>query len=174
MLTTLFKPLNRRRLFGLISLFSFGLIAYAVYAQYYQGAEPCPLCIVQRVIYALTSLISLVALLHNCRAWGNSIYAGLLLLNNGFGIKIAYHHLWLQNLPAEQWPASCGMPLSILYKKIPLSGFIHTILSGSAECAAVDWKILGISGTFLSLCCFILLSTVAVYILIWPQAKVKL
>ena len=29
------------------------LIAYAIYTQLYQGLEPCPLCIFQRIAYAL-------------------------------------------------------------------------------------------------------------------------
>ena len=40
------------------------LIAYAIYTQLYQGLEPCPLCIFQRIAYAALGLVFLVGGLH--------------------------------------------------------------------------------------------------------------
>lgn len=153
--SSLFTKISQRMIFGLTFLLCYGALAFAVYAQYFNGAEPCPLCIVQRIVYAIIGLISLIAFVHNPKSYGNIIYGIIILALAVFGAKLAYHHMWLQSLPPEQWPASCGMPLSVLYKRVPLGGFIRTILSGSAECAMVTWKMFGISAVLLSFCGYV-------------------
>ena len=162
----LFTPKNNRFIFCLIILASFGSVAFALFSQYHDLVEPCPLCIAQRVIYFLIGLVAIFAFFHKSLSFPSKVYALILLAIAAFGAKVAYHHVWLQSLPPEQWPASCGMPLSVLYKQIPLTGFIHTILSGTAECAMINWKVFGISGPFLSLCNFILIALLALYPLI--------
>lgn len=154
--TNLFQRLSPRLFFSLVCLLCVTALGTAIYSQYFNGADPCPLCIAQRIVYFAIGIISLVAAIHNPKKWGNAIYGIFLLGLVIFGIKIAYHHVWLQSLPPSEWPASCGMPLEILYKKVPLSGFIHTILSGSAECAMVTWKVWGISAPLISLSGYII------------------
>lgn len=173
MLSSLFRSLSPRLIFGLIFVSAATAVAFALYAQFYQGAEPCPLCIAQRVFYTLIALFAMCAALHNCKTWGNFIYAIIILAIALFGAKIAHHHVWLQSLPPEQWPASCGMPLEILYKKVPLSGFIKTVLTGTAECAAVDWKVFGISGPLISMYGYILIALMTIYILIPRKSLIK-
>lgn len=173
MLSSLFRSLSPRLTFGLIFVSSAFAVAFALYAQLYQGADPCPLCIAQRVFYTLIAFFALCALFNNCKSWGNLIYAIIILGIALFGVKIAHHHVWLQSLPPEQWPASCGMPLEILYKKVPLSGFIKTVLTGTAECAAVDWKIMGISGPLASMYGYIFITLMAIYALIPRKRLIK-
>ena len=49
-------------LFGF--LVSVAILAYAVFAQYGQMFEPCPLCIFQRVALAATGLVAFVGAIH--------------------------------------------------------------------------------------------------------------
>lgn len=165
----LFNIVTRRIAFGIIFLFCLLSITYAYYAQFRYGVEPCPLCIAQRIIYGAIGVVSLVAFIHNTRRAGNWGYGIILIGISLLGIKTAYHHVWLQQLPPDQLPTSCGMPLSILYKKIPLSGFIHTILSGSAECALVNWNIFGIAAPLVSMYGYIVLALASLYVLICPK-----
>ncbi len=171
MLSNLFKHITPQLSYGMIFFFCLGVVGYAYYAQFINNADSCPLCIAQRIIFALCSIVALGAMIHHSRDWANWIYSIVILALALFGIKTAAHHIWLQSLPPSEWPASCGMPLQILYKKIPLSGFIHTILSGSAECAMVNWKILGISAPILSLSAYVIVAVVALYILCSPRVK---
>ena len=173
MLSSLFRLISPRFTFALIALFCFCSLGYALYSQYYHGDDPCPLCIAQRIIYLIIGVIALLALIVNCKKLGNYIYGILTLGFAGFGIKVAAHHVWLQSLPQDQWPASCGMPLEILYKRVPLSGFLHTILSGSAECAAVTWTIFGISSPIVSLAGYSLCALGALYVLIYRKPQVR-
>jgi disulfide bond formation protein DsbB len=66
------------------------------------------------------------------------------------------------------------MPLDILFKKIPLGGFINTILSGTAECAMVSWKVFGFSGPLVSMWGYVLVAVGAFYVLIHCKPKQNL
>ena len=157
---------KNRTIFAFISLICICTIAYAFYVQYYQNQQPCPLCIAQRVIVFMVGVVAILGFLINPKSWIVRIIA---LINTGFaifGIKVAYHHVWLQNLPVDQQPLSCGMPLEIMYKRLPLDGFLKYVLAGDGECAIVSWKILGISAPMASLILFIILSLLSLYMLI--------
>lgn len=165
MFTNIFRKITTRITLSLIAIFSVSSIGYAIYAQVYNHAEPCPLCIAQRVIYAFIGIIAIIGIINNCKNKGNYVYGGLIAIIATAGAFIAHHHVWLQSLPPEEWPASCGMPLEIMFKQMPLTGFLKVVLTGTAECAAIDWKVFGISGPFVSMCGFILLAIGALYIL---------
>ncbi len=169
MFSNLFKLFSPRLSYGLIFSFCLSVVGYAYYSQFVLGTESCALCVVQRIIFAIIAIIALAALIHHCHNWGNRIYSILILALALFGAKTAAHHAWLQNLPPSEWQASCGMPLQILYKKVPLSGFLHMVLSGSAECAMVTWKIFGINAPIMSLSAYIILAITALYILCYPK-----
>lgn len=121
-------------------------LCYAFYAQLVQHQEPCPLCIVERVVLAAIILPALLFLIHNpkCKIM-QIIYSLLMIFLAGFGLKVSMHHVWLTNLPPEQQPLSCGMPLAFMYQHLPLNSFLQQIMTGSGNCAKVDWRILGIS-----------------------------
>lgn len=134
---------SNRMLFLLITLICIGSLGYAFYAQFYQGQEPCPLCIAQRIILAIIAVLAFLFALHNPKNWLSRIYGLIITGFAVFGIKVAAHHLWLINLPADKQPLSCGMPLNILYEELPLTGFIHKVLQGDAECSAIKWNVFG-------------------------------
>lgn len=121
-----------------------GLMAYALYAQYGLGLEPCPLCIFQRVGVIALGGVFLLAAVHPVGATGRRAYAllvGLAALGAG---GVAGRHLWLQALPPERVPA-CGPGLDFLLESFPLREAIEVVLSGSGECAQVDWQLLGLA-----------------------------
>lgn len=109
-----------------------------------QGLEPCPLCIFQRVAFIALGVVMLLATLHGPRGWGRRVYGLLGILAAGTGAAIAGRHVWLQNLPKDKVP-ECGPGLEYLRDTFPLSKVIETVLSGSGECADVQWQFLGLS-----------------------------
>ncbi|MFC7301352.1 disulfide bond formation protein B [Cognatiluteimonas weifangensis] len=134
------------------------LIAYALYAQLVDGLQPCPLCIFQRVAFAALALVLLIAGLHAPRGdGGRRAYGVLALLAALTGLAIAGRHVWLQHLPPDQVPM-CGPGLDYLLEAMPVAGVIRTVLTGSGECAAVDWTLLGLSMPEWSLLWFVLLA----------------
>lgn len=121
-----------------------GLMAYALYAQHVLGLEPCPLCVFQRVAVISLGLVFAAAALHAPGMAGRRAYGALLMLAAAAGIGVAGRHLWLQSLPPERVPA-CGPGLDYMLESFPFTEMLQTVLSGSGECAQVDWQFLGLA-----------------------------
>lgn len=121
-----------------------GAVAVAWYLQYVQGIEPCPLCMIQRVLVIAIGIVYLVAAIHGPALVARRIYgvavASLALLGAGFAIR----HLWLQSLPPERAPA-CGPGLGYILEHVPLERALKLVIWGSGECAQVVWTFLGLS-----------------------------
>jgi disulfide bond formation protein DsbB len=114
------------------------------YFQHYLQLEPCPLCIMQRVVVISIAAVLLVATLHNPRDWGIRVYGVLVTLVAATGAAIAGRHVWLQNLPPDQVP-ECGPGLDYILDVFPLGEALRMVLHGSGECAEVLWRFLGLS-----------------------------
>jgi disulfide bond formation protein DsbB len=114
------------------------------YFQGFLGLEPCPLCILQRVVVISLGLVLLVAAIHGPSGWGNRIYGALITLVAGTGAAIAARHVWLQSLPPDQVP-ECGPTLDYILEAFPLSKALQLVLHGSGECARVEWQLFGLS-----------------------------
>lgn len=121
-----------------------GLLAAALYYQYVDNLEPCPLCIFQRLSFSILAILFLLAFLLNPINIGRKIFMLFMLLAGAFGIAVAGRHLWLQSLPADQVP-SCGPGLDYMVEVFPLSEVIGKVFSGSGECAEIDWTFLTLS-----------------------------
>jgi disulfide bond formation protein DsbB len=121
-----------------------GLMAYALYAQHGLGLEPCPLCIFQRVGVILLGVVFLLAAAHPAGPAGRRAYAVLLGVTALAGAGVAARHVWLTTLPPEKVPA-CGPGLDFMLEAFPLTEALGMVLSGSGECAAVEWRFLGLS-----------------------------
>lgn len=121
-----------------------GLIGYALYAQYVLGLEPCPLCVFQRIAVIGSGVVFAVAAIHGPGRKGAVAYALATLIVAGIGAAIAMRHLWIQALPASEVPA-CGPGLNYMLDTLPFGEVLAKVLLGSGECAAVDWRLLGLS-----------------------------
>lgn len=121
-----------------------GLMGYALYAQHVLGLEPCPLCIFQRVAVIGLGGLFLLAALHPAGPAGRRAYAALIGVVALAGSGVAGRHVWLTTLPPERVPA-CGPGLDFMLESFPLQEALAMVLSGSGECASVDWRFLGLS-----------------------------
>ena len=73
--------LPSRRLVNLLGFMTcLLLLTFGYYLQYYQGLEPCPLCIFQRVGLAAVGLLFAIAAIHDPRDIGAKIYGTLIFL----------------------------------------------------------------------------------------------
>ncbi|GAC1452194.1 MAG: hypothetical protein PVSMB6_03550 [Steroidobacteraceae bacterium] len=120
------------------------LLAYALYSQFQLGLDPCPLCIFQRIGIALLGLAFLAAALHDAQGSGRYVYAALIGLAALATLGVAARHLYVQSLPPGAMP-SCGAPLAMLMKFMPLWQLIRKVLAGSGECGLVNWRFLGLA-----------------------------
>lgn len=140
-----------------------GLILYALYLQYYAYQDPCPLCLLQRVVYIALMVVFLLGALHGPRRTGAIVYSTLLVLVSLIGAGIAGRHVWLQHLPKDKVP-ECGPGLGYILDRFPLVNALEKIFRGSGECAEAGWRLMGLSIAEWSLVWFILLGAYAVFV----------
>jgi disulfide bond formation protein DsbB len=140
-----------------------GLILYALYLQYYEYQDPCPLCLLQRVVYIALMVVFLLGALHGPRRTGAIVYSTLLVLVSLIGAGIAGRHVWLQHLPKDKVP-ECGPGLGYILDRFPLVNALEKIFRGSGECAEAGWRLMGLSIAEWSLVWFVLLGAYAVFV----------
>ncbi|ENW94200.1 MULTISPECIES: disulfide bond formation protein B [Acinetobacter] len=154
---------NYRLVSALLVLTSIIGISFALYLEHVQGLDPCPLCIFQRLGLIGMGLIALVAFIHNPVSNGfKRFYAFLATLSIGWSVGVAARHVWLQSLPPDKVP-SCGPGLDYLVDALPMKTVLQEVLSGSGECAAVDWTFLGQSLPVWSLVYFSLILLICLW-----------
>ena len=117
------------------------LLGFGYYLQYGRGLEPCPLCLVQRAFFYAFGAVCLVAALHGRARVMYALLAALFALG---GAATAGRQVWLQHLPPDKVP-QCGPDLFFMMENFPLSRTLKTLISGTGECAAVDWTFMGLS-----------------------------
>ena len=120
------------------------LLSYAYYAQYVLHLDPCPLCIFQRIGIFASGVVFLAAAAHGPKSWGRTLYAALIALAAAATIGVAARQLYIQSLPADAVP-TCGASLRFMLQVLPLKDVLVKVLSGSGECAKVDWRFLGLA-----------------------------
>lgn len=138
-------------------LFTAMLLATALWFQFQDGLEPCPLCISQRIAMLGTGLVMLAGVLHNPEKTGMRIYAGLALAIALAGACISLRHVWLQHLPPDEVPA-CGPGIGYMFDNFPMADIIKAMLNGTGDCAKVDWTLLGFSMPAWVLLCFLVIA----------------
>jgi len=140
-----------------------GLLAFALYLQYHEFQDPCPLCILQRIAFIALMVVFAVAAIHGPTQVGIYVYSFLLGAIELFGGSVAARQVWLQHLPADRVPA-CGPGLDYMLDRFPLTLALQKILKGSGECAEVSWRFMGLSIAEWSLVWFILLAALVLSI----------
>ena len=136
------KSLRPLMLVGFIITAS--MFATAMYMQHVMYLDPCPLCIVTRVIVLILAVLFLIALVFNPSSWGRRIYGVLFTLASLAGVIVSSRHSWLQHFPPEI-TGSCGPGLNYWMDNLPTSEVIQNVFKGTAECSAVSWTLFGLS-----------------------------
>lgn len=157
-----------RTVFLLAFVAALGLIGAALYLEHVVGLEPCPLCHVQRFAVVLFAALCLLATLQNPQVLVQRIYAVFMLLAASLGIATASRQIWLQGLPEDQLP-SCLPPLEFMLEAFPLQEIITKMLHGTADCAAVDWTLLGLNIAQLNVMSFSAMLLLSLYVLLRKQ-----
>ena len=146
------------------------LMGAALYLQYIEHQEPCPMCILQRIAFIALMGVFLVAAVHGPGRRGAAIYSGLAVAVAAAGGSVAARQVWLQHLPKDRVPA-CGPGLEYLMRKFPLYDVLEKVLAGSGECAEVGWRFLGLSIAGWSLVWFVLLAGFAIAVALRARTR---
>ncbi|MBI5891304.1 MAG: disulfide bond formation protein B [Nitrosomonadales bacterium] len=139
------------------------LYGSALYLQYVLRQEPCPLCMIQRVIFIAIGLLFFIAALHNAKRLGAKVYSLLIALTALSGVAFAARHIWIQHLPKDRVPA-CGPGLDFMLKHLPLSDVWQEVMHGSGECAEKGWTFLMLGIPEWSLVWYVLLGVFALLV----------
>jgi disulfide bond formation protein DsbB len=137
------------------------LLSMGAYFQFVGGLDPCPLCISQRIAILLTGLVFVSAAIHNPGKTGMTVYAIIGAVTALCGGAISIRHVWIQHLPPDKVP-ECGPGLDYVLQNFPLFETVKMMLSGTGDCAKVDWTLLGFSMPAWTLVAFLMLATLSV------------
>ncbi len=164
-----FTWLSRRRLNTLGFLLCMFSVIYAHFAQFVQGFAPCLLCVLQRLALTVIGIIFLFAAVHGPRSWAARIYGLLIDLTAMIGVIISVWHVWIQNLPLEKLPRSCGPSLDYMLKNLQPREALQQLLTVSGECANTDWNLLNISIPIWNILFFFVLGIFGLVANYWPR-----
>jgi disulfide bond formation protein DsbB len=159
----LWRDISNRWLYLAGALFAGGLMGFGLYLQYVEHQDPCPLCMVQRVVFIAIFAVFAIAALHGPKRAGQRVYAVLIGLLSLSGTGVAARHIWIQNLPKDQVPA-CGPGLEYMLETMPMSDVLRQLMHGSGECAEKGWTFLALGIPEWSLLCYLALGLWAVMI----------
>ena len=123
--------------------------------------DPCPLCILDRVVIISLGVLFSLAFLHGPRTIFTKIYGVLCILLASIGVGLASRHIWLQNLPKDQVP-ECGSDLYFMLDTLPLFETLKKTLTGSGTCADINWTFVDLTIPEQTLILFVILLVLSV------------
>jgi disulfide bond formation protein DsbB len=130
--------------------------------------EPCPLCILDRIVIMSLGVLFLIAWIHGPRTIFAKIYGVLCIVLSMVGIGLASRHIWLQNLPKDQVP-ECGPDLYFMLDTLPLFETLKKTLTGSGSCADTSWTFADLTIPEQTLILFVILLILSVIQTLRPR-----
>ena len=143
--------------FVVMALACLAAVGAALVAQHALDMQPCPWCILQRVIFLAVAVLCLVAAAWASRG-GRAVLGGAALLLALSGVAAA----WWQHAVAAK-SASCNLTLADkIITALKLDSLLPAVFGVTANCADAAVAVLGVPFEFWSLALFALLGLVAV------------
>jgi len=145
----------------LIAGASLAAIGAALVSQHVYDMQPCPWCILQRVVFAAIALVALLAAL----VPGRLVHIVALAMTELLATAGAAAALW-QHFVAKS-SSSCNLTLADrIVSGVGLDGMAPEVFAPRASCADAAVNLLGLPYEFWSLGLFVLLGTAAVAALV--------
>ena len=139
----------------LVALICIALLGAALYLQIVQEMAPCPLCIIQRYLFAAIAIICIIFAFLPAGTAKTGAGLGLLAALGGAGT--AGWHLWVQAHPGT----SCGVdPLETSLNTIATAKMFPLLFKADGFCSTPYDPILGLSIPQWSLIWFAILAIV--------------
>ncbi|MBW8756780.1 MAG: disulfide bond formation protein B [Burkholderiales bacterium] len=140
-----------------VGLVSLGAVGLAAIAQYVFDMQPCPWCVLQRLIYIVVGVLALVAAA--LPGLGRRLFIALALLGAFSGLAAA---LWQQLHAVNE--ASCAMTLADrIMTGLQLDSLLPQLFTAYASCADAAVSVLGIPFAVWSCLLYVLLA----WLLVW-------
>ena len=147
--------------FALIALLSFGAVGIALYTQHRLDMQPCPWCVLQRLVFVAIGAWALIGALVPARLARMVSAIGVSLLA-GCGIAAA---LWQHFVAAAS--ASCNLTFADrVMNATGLNARFPEVFAAYASCADAAVSLAGIPYEFYSLALFVLIDGLAILALV--------
>lgn len=146
--------MNSTRLFAVVGLASLGAVGAALVSQHVFGMQPCPWCVLQRVIFLAIAIACIAGLVWRSAA-GRTVAASIAIVLAVSGVAAA---LWQHFQAAAS--ASCNLTIAdkIVSGWLGLDSLWPDVFSPRASCADAAVNLLGVPYEFWSLALFVLLA----------------
>ena len=147
-------------LFAFLAVASFGAVAAALVSQHVYAMEPCPWCVLQRLLFVAVGVFALLGL-----AWrgpdGGRVAGTFALLLAACGIAAA---LWQQFVAARS--ASCNLTLADrVMAATQLDRLLPSVFEARASCADAAVSLLGVPYAYWAAALFLICAIVLLRIL---------
>ena len=127
-----------------IATFCAILLLVGFYLEYFENLIPCPLCLIQRLIYLTILLTSAFSFFLFSVVRYKIYFLCMSAFFSFLGIITAGRQVWLQHLPSDQ-VSECGPGIAYLLEVYPFQKVLELIYRGSRSCAEILWEFLGLS-----------------------------
>jgi disulfide bond formation protein DsbB len=149
------------RIFGITLLLSLGALGAALVSQHAFDIQPCPWCVLQRLIFVALGLAALLGLLWTSRT-GRRTTAALGVVLAALGVAAA---LWQHVVAAKS--ASCNLTLADrIISGLQLDALLPPVFAATASCADAAVPLFGLPYEYWSLALFALLGLALVMALL--------
>jgi protein dithiol:quinone oxidoreductase len=144
-----------------IAALSFGAVGLALVTQHGFGMEPCPWCVLQRLVFVAIGVAALLALVWRSKT-GQRVLLLLTLLLCGSGIAAA---LWQHFVAASS--ASCNLTLADrIVSGLGLDALLPGVFQATASCAEAAVDLVGVPYEFWSLALFLVIEAAVLWLMV--------
>jgi len=157
-----------RWLLGWSAALSVLALGAALVSQHQFGMEPCPWCVLQRLIFAVIALVCVVGLLLRHTLGQRIVGAAVLLL----AIEGVVAALWQHFVAAAS--SSCNLTFADrVMTTLKLDALLPEVFQARASCADAAVKLLGVPYEFYSLALYLLLGLAGALVLAQPVRRAR-
>ncbi len=146
-------PLRSTRWLWAMAALSLGAVAAAMVSQHVFDMQPCPWCILQRVIYIAIAAVCVIGAVWSSVTARRGLSVLVLLLAAGGAASALYQHL------VASKTASCNLTLADkIISALGLDGAWPALLQVTANCSDAAVSVLGVPYAYWSLALFVVLA----------------
>jgi len=133
-------------------------IAVALVSQYRFNVQPCPWCVLQRLLFLAIAIVGAIGLPLRMLRY-RAIVGGLVLILASLGVAAA---AWQHFVAAKSNSCDLTLAYKIVSMDLHLDRFLPSIFEARATCADAAVNLLGIPYDFWSLAAFVVMGLVAI------------
>ena len=151
-----------RKIPALVTLIIAFCLGVAYFAEFYQGINPCPLCLLQRYLFMLVGVFALLAWVQGPGRIGRLVYAIFIWLGSLGGAALSARQIYLQMQPPGANEV-CLPGLDYLLQTMHWVDVLRLVITGSPECGTIQWRLLGMSMADWSMIIFVIIVLLTIY-----------